>query len=228
MQDSEERYLSSRREQRSNGHQRFPQDKEAEQEQNEQLSQEHSQLPAAEQLEQGEKPVSRPRQLLPRSGWYYALIAGLIAGVLGVLQSLAITLLNAGALQQAGKEIAASGKEGINTALALTGIACLTLLINLLFCAIAGYIAGKVAVQRRVGFLAGALAGAIIYIGTFTVRYIPNYPGNSAASITGGGGAIAGGILLSIVFLLIWALIGGLMGLLGARIATRRHPYYTS
>jgi hypothetical protein len=226
MQDSEGRYLS-RREQRSNGHQRLPQDEETEQEQQQQPSQELSLPRTSERLEQGEKLVSQPRPALPRAGLQYALIAGLIAGILSVLQSLAITLLNTGAFQQASKEIAASGKENVNTALALTGIACLTLLISLLICGVAGYVVGKVAVQRRLGFLAGALAGAIIYGGTFTVRYIPNYPGNTAASITGGGGAIAGGILLSLVFLLIWALIGGLMSLLGAWIATRQHPFYS-
>ena len=33
--------------------------------------------------------------------------------------------------------------------------------------------------------------------------------------------------LLSFVFFCIWGLLGGMLGFLGARIATRHHPYYT-
>jgi len=164
---------------------------------------------------------------LPRNGFQYALSAGLLAGVLSVLQSIALTLLNVGTFQQASREIAAITRPSDNTALALAGIGALTLLISLLICAIAGYIVGKLAVQRRLGFLAGALAGAITYIGAFAVHYIPNYPGNMVAGSSGTGGAIViSAIMLSIVFLLIWAVVGGLLGLLGAWLATRRHPFY--
>ena len=172
--------------------------------------------------------MSRVYPQLPRNGLLYTLITGLLAGILSVLQSIALNLLNSGTFQQANKEIATSGGEHANTALALAGLAALTLLISLLICAAAGYIVGRIAVQRRLGFLAGALAGAITYMGAFAVRYIPHYPGNAVPSGSGSGGAIVGAIVLSIVFLLMWAIIGGLLGRLGAWIATRKHPYYVN
>jgi hypothetical protein len=162
---------------------------------------------------------------LPSSGLQYTLIGGVAAGILSALISIAITLLNAAAFQTA----AAKGTNvAYSTALSVVGLQCLEFFVSLLICFGAGYIVGKVAVQRRLGFYTGALAGAIIYLGEFLMRYVPNYPGNLARNTPGSAEAFAGGLLISLVFLLIWAIIAGLISLWGAWAATRRHPYYLS
>lgn len=161
----------------------------------------------------------------PANGLFYALIAGLIAGALTVLLNIAFTFLNAGTFQEGAKEITAN-KLSANIAYTITALGCLNLLIGIAVALAVGYIIGKIAVQRRLGFYAGAIVGLLVYLGGFLVRYIPNYPGNLPAS-TGAASGAATGLLISLIFLCIWGLIGGMLGFFGARIATRRHPYYT-
>jgi len=47
-------------------------------------------------------------------------------------------------------------------------------------------------------------------------------PYTGTASITD----ISGGLLVSLLFLLLLGVFGGVISLLGARIATRKHPHY--
>ena len=156
---------------------------------------------------------------LPRARLRYALIAGVLAGVLCTAQSIAITLVNASTYQA----FNTAKQAAIKSALAFTilGYGALTFIISLLILLIAGFIVGKVSVQRRLGFLTGFVAGLIVYAGSFITRQIPSYPGNHYV-----GGVIVSDILISLVFLVIWGIIGGLVSLLGAWIASRRHPYY--
>ena len=65
-----------------------------------------------------------------------------------------------------------------------------------------------------------------MYIGSFVVNYIPNYPGHLASTSTTNAGNVTGGLLTSLVVLIIQGFIGGLFGLWGAWAATRRNPYY--
>ncbi len=159
--------------------------------------------------------------LLPQRGLSYALIAGILAGVLDVLLNIAITLSNSAIYQQQIRE----GKNiTLNTATTIFGLLCLSLLLNIIIFAVTGYIVGKIAVRRRLGFLAGMLVGAISYLISFLTRYIPNYPGNT---VTSGATNIAT-LAIALLFLLISALIGGLISLFGTWLATRKHPYYTA
>ena len=173
-------------------------------------------------LFQHEAPFSAQ---LPQHGFTKALIIGLVAGIICALQSVVITLLHSSTYQA---YIKSGTEQTVQNAIAFTlvGLACLTFGISMLFCFIAGFITGKVTVQRKLGFLTGFVAGAIIYALSFLLNYIPGYPTHLASS--GGRGLIGvgGGIIVSLIFLLVWGVIGGLASLAGARLATRRHPYY--
>lgn len=169
--------------------------------------------------EYDDRPVTPP---LPPRGLPSSLLIGVIAGALGVIINIAITFLNApiyGAVAQEGSQV--TGNTYI-----VFGLGCLNFFLVLLACFFAGFFVGKVAVQRRLGFYAGALAGAITYIASFLVNYLPNYPGKLATSTPVNAGAVSAGLATSLVFLLVWAAIGGLIGLWGAWMVTRKHPYY--
>lgn len=173
-------------------------------------------------LHQREAPSS-PR--LPRGRFGKALIIGVIAGLICAIQSVVITLVNASTYQA---YVTSSAQHTVQNALAFTlfGLACLTFLVSMLICFVAGFITGKVTVARNMGFLAGFVAGAITYALSFLLNYIPSYPTHLASSSGGGLIGVSGGIVVSLVFLLVWGLIGGLVSLAGAWLATRRHPSY--
>ncbi len=158
---------------------------------------------------------------LPHNGLLYSLSAGLLGGLVVALISVAITLINASAFQEAAR---LQDRMSFATASTLTGLTCLSYFIALVICFASGFVAGHFAVRRMYGFYAGALAGALTYIGGFVVQYIPNSPGHIASNSS--VGALAGGIVFVLVLLLIYAVLGALMGLWGAQVATRRHPYY--
>lgn len=163
---------------------------------------------------------------LPHGRLRNALIIGAIFGILSAAQNIIITLvILAPILEDFAK--ATKGSVTYNAlAFQITGFGVLIFFISLVLYFIGGLIAGRVAVHRRLGFIAGFLAGAIYYVvAIFAVRYIQGYPGNLASS---GGDPLAttAGIILVLVILIITGLIGGGMGLLGAWLATRRHPFY--
>ena len=158
---------------------------------------------------------------LPANGLQYALGIGILGGLLTATISVIITLANSSTFQEAAT---LQEKMPFNTATTIAGLNCLSYFIALAVCFTAGYIVGKVAVLRLFGFYAGALAGGIAYLGGILTQYIPNYPGHIAS--TSSAGAVAGGILFLIVLLIIYAAIGGLMGLWGVWTTTRHHPYY--
>ncbi len=160
---------------------------------------------------------------LPQKGFQHAMITGAVGGILGVLLNVAITLLNSPTFQKANSE---GANITYNTALALLGLQCLNFFVSLLICFFVGFIVGRIAVRRRLGFYAGMLVGAMMYLAAFFTRYIPNYPGNLATSAPTNAGLFTGGLIVSLVFLLIWAIIGGAVSLWGAWTATRRHTYY--
>lgn len=156
-------------------------------------------------------------------GGLKALLIGLIAGIVGALVSVIIAFLGSPVYQQAARE---AKNLSLNLAYAELGLACLSFFISLLVCFFAGFIAGKRVVLRKFGFYAGALAVIVIYLCQFLTRYIPNYPGNLTSQGSTNAAAFSGGLIVSLVFLLILTFIGGLMGLWGAARATHNHPYY--
>ncbi len=164
---------------------------------------------------------------LPRHRFRNAVIIGALASVFCIAQSLAITLANASTYHAFDR----AKDQAVKNALAFTifWFAVLTFFITLLILLIAGFIAGKIVVQRRLGFLAGFVTGFLVYYGAGSITsLIPNYPGvQHTASATSGNGGTLIILLIALVFFLVWGIIGGLVSLLGAWIATRKHPYYT-
>ncbi|GAC1389854.1 MAG: hypothetical protein NVS4B11_22070 [Ktedonobacteraceae bacterium] len=215
MQDSEEQYPPPRK-----GNQPSSSDDPVEPDEPNQVPARASRMQSGQSFKQP-KLSRTPRSLLPERGLWYALIAGGIAGILDVLINVAITISNAATYQR----VVSEGKNiTLTTASSAFGLLLLSLFIDLLIFGITGYIVGRIAVRRRLGFLAGAMIGAIAYLISFLVRYIPNYPGNTATS----GATNAATIGTALLFLLISAIISGLISLFGTWLATRKHPYYTT
>jgi hypothetical protein len=160
---------------------------------------------------------------LPSNGLLYALIAGVLGGLLAACIPIAITFMNASLYQEASR---LADKMSYNLAVTLTGLACLSSFIDLILSFVVGYIVGRIAVLRRRGFLAGALVGAITYLGNTIPLYLPNYPGKIASTTTPSSGNVFAGILTIIFIFLINSAIGALIALWGAWTATRKHPYY--
>jgi hypothetical protein len=117
-----------------------------------------------------------------------------------------------------------SDSMSYTTASTIFGLTCLTDFLALLICFFTGFLVAKRVVQRLQGFFAGILVGAITYIGNSVVLYIPGYPGHIAHAAS--TAPAINGLLAMLVFLLAYALIGGLIALWGASTATRKHPYY--
>src|SRR5581483_10719222 len=158
---------------------------------------------------QPDSPPTQRDALLPRRRFSYALIAGALAGILAALLTIIITLLNAGTFHAASQQVAVD-RLTVRTALALAAWELLTFTLSLLIGFFVGLIVGRIAVQRRLGFLAGAIAGAVFSLITFFVDLIPNYPGNLTVNgpITTGGS-----LVISFPFLCRWSGSGGLVSL---------------
>lgn len=174
------------------------------------------------------RPLPRAVQAtrLPHHRLRTAILAGVIAGVLCIIQSIIITLANASTYTAFEKATSATVKNAL--AFTIFGIGLLTFFISMLIILVAGFIVGRAAVKRSYGFLAGFIAGILTYALSFLIQFIPNYPGTAGANgSVSGTGPLIGGIFITIVFLLIWGIVGGLVSLLGTWLATRRHPYYT-
>jgi hypothetical protein len=161
---------------------------------------------------------------LPSHGLSYALITGVLGGLLATVISVAMTFMNASLYQQASR---LGDKMPLRIAWTLVELGCLGVFIALMLSFVAGYIVGHIAVLRRWGILAGALAGGITYLGNAIVLYLPNYPNKIVSTTTPSSGEIFAGILTSLVIFLIYSAIGALIGLWGAWTATRKHPYYS-
>jgi hypothetical protein len=185
----------------------------------------------------GKAAGSTTASILPRGRLKNAVITGIIAGFLCIAQSIIITFVNASTYRafdtaaKAAKHATGSTLAQLQAtenalALATLGIGALTFAISLIILLVAGFILGKIVVDRRLAFLAGFIAGILDYGLGFITRYIPNYPGNQTVASSGVSNVIVTSIFLVVILFLVWGVIGGLITLLGAWIASRRHPYY--
>jgi hypothetical protein len=176
---------------------------------------------------------------LPRGRLTTAVITGIIAGFLCIAQSIIITFVNASTYRAydtaytAAKHATGSTLaqlQATENALAFTilVIGALTFVISLIILLIAGFILGKIVVERRLAFLAGFIAGILDYGISFITRYIPSYPGNQTVATSSSSSVIISSVFIVLILFLVWGVIGGLVTLLGAWIASRRHPYYAS
>jgi hypothetical protein len=166
------------------------------------------------------------RPALPHGRLGVALTIALAAGIIASLQSIVVTLVNGELYRQAAQIANNPSRLPISVATTIFGLFCLTSVIGLAIYFIAGFITGKMVVDRRMGFLSGFAAGVIAQVIGYIAQYIPNYPGTVNSGISGGFIGLSGGTIVAVVVLLVVALIAGLAGFLGAWIATRRHPYY--
>ena len=167
-------------------------------------------------------PLVQKRTFLPQRGLYYATIAGVIAGVFTALLTIIVTLVFAGTFHAASQQIAVD-RLTVKTALALAGLELLNVMLSILIGFLVGFIVGRIAVRRRLGFLAGTITGAIFYLITFLVSLISGYPGDLVVNRTP---LATGSLVLSCLLLCLWSISGGLVSLLGAWVATVRHPHY--
>ncbi len=154
------------------------------------------------------------------------LSVSLVAGMLVAIISIVFTLVNAPLYQQAASYAKHPNQMPLNVASSIFGLFVLTGVIGLIIYFIAGFIIGRVAVARRLGFYGGFVASAIAQIIGYIVEQIPNYPGSLNTGFGSNPLKAGGGIVAALIFLVVAGLIGGLLGWLGARIATRRHPHY--
>jgi hypothetical protein len=162
---------------------------------------------------------------LPRGHLRKALIIGVIAGLVATLQGIIITLANASLYHTV--STTPQNKLSLSLAEAVVGLLCLNLFISLIIYFAAGFITGKVAVDRRLGFLAGFAAEAVAYILGYIVQQVPGYPSAHATGFSGGLAGLSGGIITALILLVLAGVIAGLVSFFGAWLATRRHPYYS-
>jgi hypothetical protein len=174
-------------------------------------------------MHQREKPIS---PVLPAGGARKMLSISLVAGILAAITNIVFTLVNAPLYQQAARYANHPSLMPLNVASAVFGLFVLEGVIGLIIYFIAGFITGKVAVARKFGFFGGFVASAIAQIIGFIVQYFPNYPGKINSGISSNPLNIGGGLITALIILVLVALIGGLLGWLGAKLATRRHPFY--
>ncbi len=151
------------------------------------------------------------------------LIIGFITGIIVALQGIIVTLLNA-PIYNSVKHVP-QGQMTLNQLGTLVGLFCLTSFISLLFYFIAGFITGKVAVDRRLGFLAGFLAGIVASVINYLIHQVPQYPDATTPGFNGGAGGIVSGFLGALVLLAVTALVAAAVSYLGARIAQSRILY---
>ena len=178
--------------------------------------------PGRRPLYQRQKPV---QPALPPGGVRKMLSISLAAGILVAIVNIFFTLVNAPLYQQAARYAKNPTQMPLNVASSIFWIFVLEGIISLIVYFIAGFIIGRVAVARRLGFFGGFVASAISLIIGYIVGQVPNYPGSLNTGFSNPLKA-GGGIIAALIFLIIAGLVGGLMGWLGARLASRRHPYY--
>jgi hypothetical protein len=162
--------------------------------------------------------------LLPQSRLRKSIIIGLIAGIIAALQGILFTIANASLYHTV--SATPQDKLSLGLAEAVFGLFCLTLFISLLIYFVAGFVAGKAIVERKLGFLVGFVAAAVSYIIGLVVQDIPGYPNARGTGLSAGLIGLAGGLITALILLAISGVIAGLVSLAGAWLATRKHPYY--
>lgn len=164
--------------------------------------------------------------MLPAGGVRKMLGISLVAGIVVAIINIVFTLVNAPLYREAASYAKNPTGMPLNVATSIFWIFVVTSIISLVIYFVTGYIIGRVAVARRLGFYGGFLASAIALVIGYIVGQIPNYPGSIGTGFNGNPLQSGGGLIVALIFLVIGGLIGGLFGWLGARLATRHHPYY--
>src|SRR6266849_2521061 len=168
---------------------------------------------------EGDDTEHEPAEIrLSSNGLLYALIVGVLGGLIAACIPVAITIMNASLYHEASR---LGDNMSTSTAWTITELGCLGTFIDLVLSFVVGYIVGYIAVLRRRGLLAGALVGAIASLGGFIAHSLPNYPDKIVPTTPPPSGAIFTGILAILLVLLVYSAIGALIALWGAWTATR-------
>jgi hypothetical protein len=170
-------------------------------------------------------PVLSTKALPFRKRLRYAFNAGSTGGIFSALLHIVTVLLNASTFREARQEILRNTLT-VNTAFGVVVVQSLNLFVSLLIYFVVGFVIGKIVTRRSFGFLTGALAGTILFIATFLVSSLSAYPATRMLEGLIGTDMVGNGIVIALVFLCIWSITGGLVSLLGAWVATRKHPDY--
>ncbi len=170
-----------------------------------------------EEEEEIPNPDYQNMGLLPADRRLKALIIGASAGILSGGLGLFLNILG---------HQRTIGASGTDLAYNLAGYSFLSFLAGLLLYFLAGFLTGKLVVERRQGFLAGLIGGGVTYLISFFSAYLPGIPGHIGPSASFNPLAAGGGVVFAILLLLINAVIGGLLGVFGARLATGRYSFY--
>lgn len=163
---------------------------------------------------------------LPHGRVRKALVIALIAGMLTATQNVTVTLINSPLYRQAAQYATKPSKLPIGVATTVLGLFCLTSFIGAIIYFVAGYVTGKLAVDRKMGFLGGFVAGIVAYLLGYVAQQFPGYPATAGGNLNGGIVGIGSGIIAGLVIAALLALISALVGFLGAWAATRHHAYY--
>ncbi len=162
--------------------------------------------------------------VLPPNGRLRAVITGVVGGIITVIVHIRIAYAYAPLLNQGTHPGESVSSQATNLA-SLLGF--LSVPIDLLIAFFLGMLVGRIAVKRDLGTRAGRLFGGIVGVGLLATHYIPGYPGVITTTIVINAQFLQG-IGVAILLLLLYIRVGGFMSRMGARLATRKHPYYRS
>ncbi len=182
------------------------------------------------ELEEGRSPAHQRDKattpMLPRRHVRNSLIIGAIVGLLVALQGAMLVLLNASIYREAGKYLKNPGAMPSNVALAVFGITVLSIAIGTILYFIGGLIIGRVAIHRRWAFIGGFVGGVVSWLVSAGLKWLPSYPDAGNTGFGGGALGLGAGLVAALIGIIILGVLSGAFSLLGAWLATRRHPYY--
>jgi hypothetical protein len=161
-----------------------------------------------------------PEYTLPRNGLTRAILIGFVGGVVALAVSIGIVVFHASLFNEGAR---LGDNMPLEVASAISSWSLVGVAVDIIVAFVVGLFVGRVAVKRSRGFWAGAIVGFVIQFGIFVAQYIPGYPG----VISGNGmTSLIQRVLGFVTSIFFYALFGGLLGWLGTRIVTRKHPYY--
>lgn len=167
-----------------------------------------------------------PPTELPEDGARYTFIAGLAGGLALALINIAIIMANSTAFRQVSQAAGTTANVSNAVASFVGALQCVVLLIGAIICFFTGFLVGKKVIQRRSGFYAASLVGLLLFLSNTILNFFPASPTHTIVSAPTSGPGVAIGVMFLIILAVIFGCVAGLIGLLGARIATNKHPYY--
>jgi len=159
----------------------------------------------------------------PRRGWTYALIVGLVGGIITVIVPVGIVILNASLFNEAGSA-ASKGGTGLSALLGPLLIwQCVGVIAEIILVFFIGRHIGKMTGKRWPGLVGGAVAGAVINLLILAAQYIPSYPGMLRTINSNHMGYDP--ILAIVVPLAVYAVVGAIISFFGALTTANKYSH---